>query len=170
MAENKAEQSGAVTERAGRPAKAGGAAGANPYSAMHSGPGRGLTAVYGIFALSATARAGYQLISHFDRAPLAYGLSAFSAVVYIVATVCLAIANRTAHRIAFASVLIELVGVIAVGIFSLVRPDLFPEATVWSEFGIGYAFVPLVLPVLGLLWLIHVDKKAKAAVRVSADS
>lgn len=128
---------------------------------MHSGPGRALTAVYGIFALSASARAGYQLVSHFDRAPLAYGLSAFSAVVYIVATVCLAIANRTAHRIAVVSVLIELVGVIAVGIFSLVRPGLFPEATVWSGFGIGYGFVPLVLPVLGILWLIRVDRIAQ---------
>ena len=128
---------------------------------MHSGPGRALTAVYGIFALSASARAGYQLVSHFDRAPLAYGLSAFSAVVYIVATVCLAIANRTAHRIAVVSVLIELVGVIAVGIFSLVRPELVPEATVWSGFGIGYGFVPLVLPILGLLWLIRVDRIAQ---------
>lgn len=131
------------------------------YSAMHSGPGRALTAVYGIFALSASARAGYQLVSHFDRAPLAYGLSAFSAVVYIVATVCLAIANRSAHRIALVSVLIELVGVIAVGIFSLVRPELFPEATVWSGFGIGYGFVPLVLPILGLLWLVRVDRIAQ---------
>lgn len=131
------------------------------YSAMHSGPGRALTAVYGIFALSASARAGYQFVSHFDRAPLAYSLSAFSAVVYIVATVCLAIANRTAHRIAVVSVLIELVGVIAVGIFSLVRPELFPEATVWSGFGIGYGFVPLVLPILGLLWLIRVDRIAQ---------
>ncbi|WP_019174726.1 hypothetical protein [Brevibacterium ravenspurgense] len=131
------------------------------YSAMHSGPGRALTAVYGIFALSASARAGYQLVSHFDHAPLAYGLSAFSAVVYIVATVCLAIANRTAHRIAVVSVLIELIGVIAVGIFSLVRPELFPEATVWSGFGIGYGFVPLVLPVLGILWLIRVDRIAQ---------
>jgi hypothetical protein len=24
---------------------------------------------------------------------------------------------------------------------------------VWSDFGIGYGFVPVVLPILGLLWL-----------------
>ena len=29
----------------------------------------------------------------------------------------------------------------------------FPDKTVWSHFGSGYGFVPLVLPVLGLLWL-----------------
>ena len=29
----------------------------------------------------------------------------------------------------------------------------FPDATVWSSYGGGYGYVPLVLPVLGLLWL-----------------
>src|SRR5699024_5626265 len=54
-----------------------------PFSAMHTGPGRALTAVYGVFALSATARAGYQLIREFDVAPVAYSLSALAAVIYI---------------------------------------------------------------------------------------
>ena len=73
------------------------------YSAMHTGPGRGLTAVYGIFALAATARAGVQLIRDYHEAPLAYSLSALAAVVYIVATVCLVIGSRTSHRIAVAA-------------------------------------------------------------------
>ena len=29
----------------------------------------------------------------------------------------------------------------------------FPDATVWSQYGLGYGFVPLVLPVVGLWWL-----------------
>jgi hypothetical protein len=29
----------------------------------------------------------------------------------------------------------------------------FPDQTVWSLYGVGYGFVPLVLPVLGLLRL-----------------
>jgi hypothetical protein len=29
----------------------------------------------------------------------------------------------------------------------------FPDATVWSDFGYGYVFLPLILPVTGLLWL-----------------
>ena len=49
----------------------------------------------------------------------------------------------------------ELVGVLTVGTLSIVDPAAFPRATVWSTYGIGYAFVPLVLPVLGLLWLRH---------------
>jgi hypothetical protein len=29
----------------------------------------------------------------------------------------------------------------------------FPDATVWSLYGDGYGYVPVVLPILGLLWL-----------------
>jgi cytochrome bd-type quinol oxidase subunit 2 len=118
-----------------------------------SGPGRLLIAVYAIFALAATARSAVQLGTHFSRAPLAYLLSAFAAVVYIVATVCLARGNRTSRRIATVSILVELVGVLVVGTLSLAVPHLFPDATVWSDYGQGYGYVPAVLPLLGLWWL-----------------
>lgn len=118
-----------------------------------SGPGRLLIAVYAIFALSATARSVVQLSTHFSRAPLAYLLSALAAVVYIVATVCLARGNRTSRRIATVSILVELVGVLAVGTWSLLDPAAFPDATVWSDYGQGYGYVPAVLPLLGLWWL-----------------
>ena len=118
-----------------------------------SGPGRLLIAVYAIFALAATARSAVQLGTHFSRAPLAYLLSAIAAVVYIVATVCLARGNRTSRRIATVSILVELVGVLVVGTLSLAMPDLFPDATVWSDYGQGYGYVPAVLPLLGLWWL-----------------
>lgn len=118
-----------------------------------SGPGRLLIAVYAIFALSATARSVVQLTKHFDRAPLAYFLSAFAAVVYIVATVSLARGNRTSRRIATVSILVELVGVLAVGTWSLVDNAAFPDATVWSDFGQGYGYIPALLPLLGLWWL-----------------
>ena len=109
-----------------------------------------LVAVYGIFAVAATSRSAVQLATRFDQAPVAYLLSAFAAVVYVLATVALALGSR---RIAFLACTVELVGVVAVGAASLVVPRAFPDATVWSFFGIGYGFVPLVLPVLGLLWL-----------------
>ncbi|PSL02436.1 hypothetical protein CLV30_11089 [Haloactinopolyspora alba] len=121
--------------------------------ARTSGPGRLLVAVYGVFALSASARAGVQIATSFDQAPLAYLLSAFAAVVYIVATVSLARAGTTARRIALAACTVELAGVLAVGTVTAVDPGDFPDDTVWSLFGRGYGFVPLVLPVLGLLWL-----------------
>ena len=59
----------------------------------------------------------------------------------------------------------ELVGVLVVGTASFLVPDAFPDKTVWSHFGQGYGFVPLVLPVLGLLWFRKVEREAAAAER-----
>jgi len=118
-----------------------------------TGPGRVLIAVYAIFALSASARAGVQIATKFSHAPVAYLLSAFAAVIYILATVTLAVGSPAARRIAVLSCSVEFVGVLAIGTWSIADPATFPDATVWSGYGSGYGFVPLVLPVLGLLWL-----------------
>ncbi|MBP2706690.1 hypothetical protein JOL79_23050 [Microbispora sp. RL4-1S] len=120
--------------------------------AVRSGPGRVLVAVYGVFALAATSRAAVQIATRFGEAPLAYALSAVAAVVYIVLTVALA---RGARRVAIAACLIELAGVLIVGTLSLTDATAFPHATVWSGYGSGYGFVPLVLPLLGLFWLLR---------------
>ncbi|MGY1778581.1 hypothetical protein ACI8AV_22235, partial [Geodermatophilus sp. SYSU D00804] len=120
-----------------------------------AGPGRVLVAVYAVFALAAGARAGVQLATRFDEAPVAYLLSALAAVVYLVATVGLARGGRAGRRTAVVACSVELAGVLVVGVLSLVDPAAFPDETVWSAFGRGYGFVPLVLPVLGLLWLRH---------------
>ncbi len=117
------------------------------------GPGRVLVALYGLFALAAASRAGVQLVTSYGEAPLAYLLSAVAAAVYIVATVTLARSTRASRRVAWVAILVELVGVLSVGTASVVNPAAFPRATVWSVYGIGYGFVPLVLPFLGLLWL-----------------
>ena len=120
-----------------------------------SGAGRVLVAIYGIFALAATARASVQLLTKFQQAPLAYLLSALAGLIYIVATITLARGTRTSRRVALVAIIIELVGVLTVGTLSVVYPEAFPRATVWSVYGIGYGFVPLVLPILGLAWLWH---------------
>ncbi len=109
-----------------------------------------LVGVYGLFALSAGARAGVQIATKFHEAPVAYLLSALAALVYLVATVALA---RSGRVLATVCCSVELVGVLSVGTASLLDRAAFPDATVWSGYGMGYGFVPLVLPVLGLLWL-----------------
>ena len=119
----------------------------------NTGAGRALVAVYGVFALAATARAGVQLATRYSEAPLAYLLSAAAGVIYILATITLARGTAASRRVAIVAIVIELVGVLTVGTLSVVDPEAFPRATVWSVYGIGYGFVPLVLPVLGLLWL-----------------
>lgn len=121
--------------------------------ATATGPGRVLVAIYAIFAVGATSRAAVQLATRFDEAPVPYLLSAFAAVVYVVATVALAKASTSWWRIALVACSIELAGVLAIGTASVLNPAAFPDATVWSDYGRGYLFIPLVLPVVGLLWL-----------------
>jgi len=131
--------------------------GDSPLSAAprHTGKGVGLllVALYGLFALAATGRATFQILADFGKAPLAYLLSALAAVVYLVATVGLARGDRTSVRVARIAITTEMVGVLVVGLVSYLVPAEFPDKTVWSHFGSGYGYVPLVLPVLGLLWL-----------------
>ncbi|TQN40781.1 hypothetical protein FHU33_0130 [Blastococcus colisei] len=130
----------------GAPAESGGGPGT-------SGPGRVLVAVYGTFALAAGARAAVQLATRFDEAPVAYLLSALAAAVYVVATVGLVRGGVAGRRTALVAITVELIGVLVVGTLSIADPAAFPDETVWSGYGRGYYFVPLVLPVLGLLLL-----------------
>ena len=117
------------------------------------GPGRLLIAVYVVFAVSAGARAAVQIGTRFGEAPVAYLLSAVASAVYVVAAVGLARGGGASRRLAAAAVLFELAGVLAVGAATLAEPGLFGDETVWWQLGRGYGYVPLVLPVLGLLWL-----------------
>ena len=124
-----------------------------------AGVGRVLVAVYAILAIAATGRSVFQIIDRFGEAPVAFTLSAFSGVVYLVATIALGARLR---RLAWITISIELVGVLIVGSLSLLAPGVLGlhsidpfgrDSTVWSAFGAGYLLIPLVLPVLGLLYL-----------------
>jgi hypothetical protein len=117
------------------------------------GIGRALIAVYGVLALAATGRSFVQIATRFDEAPVAYALSALAAVVYIVATVALIAHGRGWYLVAWITIGFEFIGVLVVGALSLFDPALFPDDTVWSFFGRGYLFIPLVLPLLGMWWL-----------------
>ena len=130
---------------------------------MRTGPGRLLVAVYAVFAVSASARAAVQVLTKLGEAPVAYLLSALAAAVYVVATISLARSTATSFRVALGAVALELVGVLSVGVLSVADPVAFPDETVWSGFGAGYGYVPLVLPVLGLLWLRHVHRNTVGA-------
>lgn len=142
-------------------------------SARSRGIGSLLVVVYGILALAATGRSVFQIIDRFDEAPLAFSLSALSAVVYIVATVALIVPGRAWQRVAWVTITFELVGVLVVGALSLLAPQLLGlasadpfgrQSTVWAAFGAGYLLIPLVLPVLGLWWLrVQGRRTARAA-------
>lgn len=122
--------------------------------ARMTGIGRVLVIVYAVMALAATGRSFVQIVRRFEEAPLAYSLSAVAAVVYILATLALVLAGRAGwYAVAWTAIVFELTGVVVVGVLSLVAPALFAHDSVWSFFGMGYLFVPLVLPVFGLWWL-----------------
>lgn len=122
-------------------------------STLSSGWGRALVFAYGVFAVAATGRSLVQLGTDAGKAPLAYSLSLVAAIIYLVATTCLLVGGRRAWIVAAVSCSVELVGVLTVGALSYVATDLFPDKTVWSHFGQGYGYVPLVLPIAGLAWL-----------------
>ena len=126
-----------------------------------SGLGKALIAVYAVLALAATFRSVYQIITKFEQAPLAYSLSALAAVVYIVATVALIAPGEQWRRVARIAITFELIGVLVVGALSVIAPSLFGHPSVWSYFGMGYIFIPLALPVLGLTWLAQDAKRAR---------
>lgn len=118
-----------------------------------SGFGRVLITLYAVLALGATARSLTQIATQFDEAPLAYALSAFAGVVYCIATYALASRKPFSRPLALVAISVELAGVLLVGIASVIDRAAFPDETVWSGFGSGYGYVPLVLPLVGLWWL-----------------
>lgn len=135
-----------------------------------AGPGRILVAVYAVLAVAATGRSVFQIVDRFDEAPIAFSLSALAAVVYVVATLALAFRWST---LAWVTIAFELVGVLVIGTVSVVAPGLLGldsvdpfgrEATVWSAYGAGYLCIPLVLPIIGLLYL----RKGRRAAQTAA--
>ncbi|WP_432492349.1 hypothetical protein [Kineococcus gypseus] len=134
-----------------------------PAPGRASGLGRVLVALYAVFAVAAVSRAAVQIATRFAEAPLAYALSALAGVVYVLATLGLARAGRRWRTAAWAACTVELAGVLVVGTLSLADPAAFPDETVWSAYGRGYLFVPLVLPVLGLVYLRSESRRARAA-------
>lgn len=130
-----------------------------------TGPRRVLAVLYAIFALAATARAGVQIATKFDEAPLAYSLSLLSGLVYIAATVGITTNRSWSRPLAWTAVIVELAGVLAIGAASLIDPAAFPHDTVWSKFGSGYLYIPVILPLLGLAWLWNTRRADRRASR-----
>ncbi len=117
---------------------------------------RTVVALYGVLSLAALGRSSYQILTKLDEAPLAYTLSGVAAAVYVLATVTVALSARPRSRaVALGAISFELIGVLGIGALSLIRPELFPDTTVWSQFGAGYVFIPLLLPIVGIWWLLR---------------
>jgi hypothetical protein len=128
-------------------------------SRLISGPGTLLVWLYGVMVVGAVSRSVYQIATEFDRAPLAYALSAVAGVVYGFITYTLVRGGETARKAALVCCAAELVGVLTVGTWTLLDRSAFPDATVWSDYGMGYLFIPVLLPLSAIHWL----RKARTA-------
>lgn len=117
------------------------------------GPGMLLVWLYGVMVVGAVSRSVVQISTQFGRAPLAYSLSALAGVVYGFITYSLVRGGETARRAALVCCAAELVGVLTVGTWTMIEPSAFPDATVWSDFGMGYVFIPVLLPLSAMYWL-----------------
>ncbi|GAA3961286.1 hypothetical protein GCM10022384_12230 [Streptomyces marokkonensis] len=124
-----------------------------PRHRLIGGPGILLVWLYGVMVVGAVSRSAYQIATEFDRAPLPYTLSAVAGVVYGFITYTLVRGGETARRAALVCCAAELVGVLTVGTWTLLEPSAFPDTTVWSDFGMGYLFIPVLLPLSALYWL-----------------
>lgn len=119
-----------------------------------------LIAVYSILGLAAAGRATVQILEKFSEAPVAYTVSALSAIVYIVIAVAL---WRGWETVALVGSSVELVGVLLVGTLGYMDSDLWPDETVWTGFGSGYGWVPLLLPLVALYFLIRGRQRRAAS-------
>lgn len=118
-----------------------------------SGPHQVLLLLYALFTLAAGARSLVQLATDPGRAPVAYSLSLVAAVTYALGWIAIRRAADGHDGFASRMLWVELGGVLVVGTLSLVHRQWFADASVWSDYGIGYGFVPVALPIWGLLWL-----------------
>ncbi|WP_245599653.1 hypothetical protein [Nakamurella lactea] len=155
-----------VRPAAGDPTDTAPTDGAQPED-LNKGPRRVLATLYGIFALAAVSRAGVQISTRFDDAPLAYSLSLLSGLVYVAATVGLTTTRSWSRPLAWTACAVELVGVLVIGTLSLLDKAAFPHDTVWSRFGSGYLFIPVILPLLGLGWLFATRHRGEVPTQVA---
>ncbi|MEQ8142257.1 hypothetical protein [Streptomyces sp. OP7] len=130
---------------------------------LTGGPGVLLVWLYGVMVVGAVSRSVYQIGTEFDRAPLAYSLSAMAGVVYGFITYTLVRGGEKARKAALVCCAAELVGVLTVGTWTLVEPSAFPDATVWSDYGMGYLFIPVLLPLTAVYWLRRARPQEPAA-------
>jgi hypothetical protein len=112
-----------------------------------------LLAAYSILAFAAVGRSTYELIFKFNEAPVAYLLSTFAAIVYVVGAWAIWSGTRRAIMIGRISCTFEMIGVLVVGTLTTFGSSLITVDTVWSYYGRDYGWLPLVIPGLALWWL-----------------
>lgn len=121
--------------------------------------GQILAVSYPVLALSAGVRAIYQLFFKpgvTDKFPPA--LSAVAALLYLLATLGFLIRKPWTWWLTVGILALETAGVLVVGTLSVLEPSVIGR-TVWHDYGVDYGFLPLIQPVLGLIWLLWPENR-----------
>lgn len=108
---------------------------------------RGLTLLYLFWATALCSRAIWQYMTRSGNL-LPTHLSLIAGIIYL-AIVVWAWQGRRKRLIA--GLIVELIGVMVISISEFIWP--LPYASAWSGFGSGYLYMPIILPILGLVHL-----------------
>ena len=101
-----------------------------------------------------TTVAGVSDLLHVGDGPVGTAIvSLLAGVAYLVAALGITHNGRRMRVIGWAAMGVCTVGPLLVGLLGLGVPELAGTRSPWSAFGAYYWFVPLVLPVIGLVWL-----------------
>jgi hypothetical protein len=115
---------------------------------------------YALWSFSALGRSSWEYLFKQNVATYVPAhLSTFVGVLYIFIIVGLRRRSPSWWWITLALLVVELAGVLIVGTIDVVWQP-FPYATVWSKYGIGYFFMPLVLPFVGLAYMLKKQTRA----------
>lgn len=106
---------------------------------------RGLAALYAFWALAVMSRVSWQYATRLGN-HLPTHLSAITGIIYVLIAYW---AWQGWTKALQWGLIVELIGVIVVGTYELFYP--FGYATAWSHYGAGYLFMPLLLPIAGIV-------------------
>lgn len=126
-------------------------------SGFIQGAGMILAVSYPVLALSTGVRAMYQgFLKDEVTNYLAVALSGVAAICYLLATIGFTYKRKWAWQLSVVVLIFETVMALAIGGLSLTTTyaDVIGR-TVWRSFGADYGYLPLIQPILGLLWLFH---------------
>jgi hypothetical protein len=118
-----------------------------------------LSFFYGLWSFSALGRSSYEYLFK-PNVPtyVPAHLSTFVGVLYIFIIAGLRKRSPRWWWVTLSLLIVELAGVLLVGTIDVIWHP-FPYATVWSKYGIGYFFMPLVLPFAGLAYLLRKETR-----------
>ncbi len=117
------------------------------------GLGRIVMAIFWIFGLLTTVPAVIDLIRDVNS-PIGPRLVAVLAgAIYLVIAVGITHNGRKMRLISWAAMIAAFVGPYIMGLFELGVEPVSEVSSAWSHFGAQYWYVPLVLPLVGFVWM-----------------